>query len=125
MKTLSIVTFAFIGLMSASCATTNAPASSDKYPFHSVVVRDDAIVATLPNIGTRWIVEGTAESHLSRYGEVFTLKAGSSLRLIEHHSSYQAIAQLAPTPGLKIESHFDGSSFGTTNTDRSYFIPAK
>jgi hypothetical protein len=122
---LSIVTFAFIGL-SASCATTNAPASSDIYPFHSVVVRDDAIIATLPNIGTRWIVrEGTADSHLSSYGEAFTLKAGSSLHLIEHHSSCQATAQLTPSPGLKMESHFDGSSFGTTNTDKSYFIPAR
>jgi hypothetical protein len=125
MKILSIITIAFIGLMSASCATTNAPAGSDILPFHSVAVRDGAIVATLP-AAPRWLVQiGAAELRMSRPDESFTLQAGSSLRLVEHHLSYLVTAQLTPTPGLKIESHFNASSFGGTNTVRSYFISAK
>jgi hypothetical protein len=125
MKIFSILTFVFIGLLSGSCATTNAPASSDTSPFRSVVVRDGTIVATLPP-APRWIVQvGSAETRPSKPSESFTLQAGSSLRLVEHHLSYQVTAQLTPTPGLKIESHFDASSFGGTNTNRNYFILAK
>ena len=125
MKILSIITFAFISVMSASCATTNAPAGSDTLPFYSVAVREGAIVATLPAT-PRWIVQvGSAESRQSKPSESFTLQAGSSLRLVEHHLSYQATAQFTPTPGLKIESQFDARSFGGAITNRSYFIPAK
>ncbi len=111
--------------MSASGATTNSPAGSDTLPFHSVAVRDGAIVATLPD-SPRWIVAyGIDDGHPAKPGEAFTLKEGASLQLVAHHFSYQVTAQLAPTPGLKIASHFAASSFGGTNTNRNYFIPAK
>jgi len=100
--------------------------NSDFSPFQSVSVHNDKIIATLP-AAPRWFVQASSAGArwLSQPGESFTLQAGSSLRLVEKHSSYQATAQLAPTPGLRIESTFDASDFGGVITNRSYFISAK
>lgn len=105
--------------------TQSAVQNSDFSPFKSIVVSNDVIVATLP-AAPRWFVQvDSAESRQSEPGESFTMQAGSSLRLVDKHSSYDVTAQLAPTPGLKMESTFNASDFGRENTKTNYFIPAK
>jgi hypothetical protein len=122
MKIFSIF-IVLASLLAASCAST--PESADSSPFHSVVVRDGAIVATLPAT-PRWIVQiGSSDSRTSEPSESFTLQDGASLRLVEHHLNYKVTAQIAPKPGLKVESTMDARSFGGEITKKSYFIPAK
>jgi hypothetical protein len=99
--------------------------ATDRSPFHSIVVREGAIVATL-HPGSTWLVsEGTLEPRRSKPEESFTIHAGSAIRLFERHSSYQVTAQISPTAGLTVSSAFDGRSFGDGVTKRTFFIPAK
>jgi len=123
MKTFALLVSIMVSVSAALAG--EVPVSSDPIPFHSVTVSNNVILATLPD-SPRWIVAyGIDDRRQTKPGESFTLKDGASLLLAEHHLSYQVTAQLAPTPGLKIESRFNASSFGRTNTDKSYFIPAK
>jgi hypothetical protein len=93
--------------------------------FQTVVIRSNTIIATLPANG-RWLVaDGSGKTRLSESGESFSLRAGSSLRLTEHHSSYVVTPQFSSLAGLRIESTFDASSFGGKITNRTFFIPAQ
>jgi hypothetical protein len=94
-------------------------------PFHSIVVRDGAIVATLRPRPTWLVQEGTMESRLSKPEESFTMHAGSVIRLTEHHASYHVTAQIFPNEGLMIELSFDARSFGDGVTKNKFFVAAK
>jgi hypothetical protein len=119
----SIITICFLAVGIFSCSSRGA--ESEMFPFQSVILSRNTIIATLP-ASKRWIVEAdSAKSRMSEPGESFTLHAGSSLRLIEKHSNYLAVARLTPTAGLQIESIFDARSFGSGVAKKNYFIPAR
>jgi hypothetical protein len=120
----AVVAFACICISSAKAAT-NAPPDSDSLSFQYLTVCDGTIMAELP-VGLNCTVQtGSAEFRQSKPGELFMLPAGSSLRLVVNHFNYQMTAQLAPTPGLKIETDFAGRFFAGSITNRIYFVPAK
>jgi hypothetical protein len=124
MKLTAFLLTTGIGVMTGGCdSPVTLPADSS--PFHSIVVRDGAIVATLPPHPTWLVREGTFEPRRSKPEESFTMHAGSVIRLSERHSSYQVTAQITPTPGLTIEKTFDARSFGDGVTKRTFFIAAK
>ena len=129
MKIAHVTPFLVIGalvyLLAVGCKSKKPPSTQERRsPFHSVIVRDNSIVATLPN-APRWQVrEGSDESRLTEPSESFILKDGSSLKLFERHSSYLVTAELTPRQGLKIESRFDARSFGDGVTQAEYFISA-
>lgn len=124
MKLAALFLTSLIGIVASGCDSP-APAPADRSPFHSVVVRDGAIIATLRAKPTWLVTVGTAEPRLSEPEEAFTMHAGSVIELSERHSSYQVTAQIVPTAGLTIESTFDARSFGKGVTKRKFFIAAK
>jgi hypothetical protein len=124
MKLAPFLLTTFIGVMTGGCdSPVTTPA--DRSPFHSIVVRDGAIIATLPATPTWLVTVGTSEPRRSKPEEAFTMRAGSVIRLSERHSSYQVTAQIIPTAGLTIESTFDARSFGDGVTKKKFFIAAK
>ena len=125
MKLAAFLLTALIGVVAGGCDSPVPAPVADRSPFHSVVVREDTVVATLPEV-SQWLVdEGSAEPRKTKPGESFVLRAGSSLSLYERHSSYQVTAQIIPTAGLTIESTFDARSFGDGVTKKKFFIAAK
>lgn len=124
MKLAKLLIKTLIGLVVSGCDSA-VPASVERSPFHSVVVRDGAIVATLPS-ATKWMVRvGDSEPRQSKQAESFTMQAGSVIHLYERHSRYQVTAQIIPKAGLNIESTFDARSFGDGVTKKKFFISAK
>lgn len=124
MKLAAFLLTILIGIVSGGCdSPVSAPA--DRSPFRSVVVRDGAIVATLPTTATWTVIEGASEPRRSKPEESFTMHAGSVIQLSERHSSYQVTAQIIPTAGLTIESTFDARSFGDGVTKKKFFVAAK
>jgi hypothetical protein len=94
-------------------------------PFATVVRQGETIVATLPSIGTRYVVGDTPEQRVTSYGESFRLRDGASVSLYEKHSSFRITCQISPPPGgLKVQSTFNAQSFGGTTTTKTYFIKA-
>ena len=95
-------------------------------PFASVVRRGEAIVATLPASGARFVVRDSPEPRVTTPSESFELRDGASLSLVEHHSHYQITCHISPPPaGLQVESTFDAHSFGGATRKKSYFITAQ
>ena len=117
--------FAFYGAVSVALASAIV-AQPSTFLFASVVLQDPTVVATLPS-DRRWLVKiDSAEERLSSAGESFPLRQGTSLSLIEHHSSYQITCHISPpAAGLQVENTFDAHSFGGTTTKKSYFIKAQ
>ncbi|MEO5916829.1 MAG: hypothetical protein ABIS50_21555 [Luteolibacter sp.] len=124
MKLATFLLTTFIGVMTGGCdSPVTAPV--DRSPFQSIVVRDGAIIATLPATIAWMVTVGTSEPRRSKPEEAFTLHAGSVIRLSEHHSSYLVTAQITPKAGLTIDSTFDARSFGHGVTKKTFFIAAK
>jgi hypothetical protein len=120
MKLAALLLTVLVGIVAGGCDSPVLRPDADRSPFHSVVVRDDTVVATLPEV-SQWLVEEcSAKPRKTKPGESFVLRAGSSLSLYEHHSSYQITAQIIPTAGLTIESTFDARSFGEGIKKRSF-----
>ena len=113
-----------IGIVAGGCDSP-VPAPADRSPFHSVVVFDDTVVATLPEVSSWLVDDGSTESRKTKPSEAFVLRDGSSLFLYERHSRYRVTAQIIPDAGLTIESTFDGRSFGDGVTKRKFFVAAK
>lgn len=116
----------FVCLLAVGCEpkkSTSTPMG--RSPFASVIVLDDAIVATLPSAPNWRVRNASGESRLTEPSESFILKDGSILELSERHGSYRVTAELAPRQGLTIVSRFDARSFGDGVTHDKYFIVAK
>jgi len=120
------MTRSLLVLLLAAGAGSCLAANAQLFPFQSVVLRGDTIEATLPQ-NARWLVESPpASPRLSKPSEVFRLRDGQSLRLVERHSTYRCIARVsAQSSGLAIENTFDTHSFGGATTIKTYFIQAR
>jgi hypothetical protein len=115
-----------VHLVISVALATVAIAQSPPFPFATVTLRDSSIVATLSS-NRRWLVKrDSAEPRLTSFGESFELREGTSLSLVERHSSYRVTCHISPPPaGLQVESTFDAHSFGGTTTKKSSFIKAQ
>lgn len=130
MHTTILIAAALLGLLAIGCeskapASVTGMASAGASPFQSIVVGDGKIIGTLAAVSPWLVIDGSAEPRRVKPGESFTMEAGSSLVFAERHSSYRVTAQLAPEPGLLVESKFDARSFGKELTEKKYFLPAK
>lgn len=122
---MSSVKRAFITLLfwAFSLAHPLFAAEASPNPFASIVVRGNAVVATLPAKG-RWLVISSAAERTSTPGEVFAIAPGSALTLSERHTTYHFTARLEPEAGLSVYAVFDARSFGGQVTKSHYFIKA-
>ena len=125
MKLAAFLLSALVGIVAGGCDSPVLTPAPDRSPFHSVIVSDDTIVATLPEVSSWLVDDGSTESRKTKPGESFVLRAGSSLSLYERHSRYRMTAQIIPTAGLTVESTFDARSFGDGITKKKFFIAAK
>ena len=94
------------------------------FPFESVTQHEDAILATFPSSGIRWVVKLNSEaSHISSYNETITLHGNDHLLLTEKHISAKIIPILTgDQPGLSITTSSDPQLGSKTETK---FIPAR
>jgi hypothetical protein len=116
---------AILCILTLGCESKKEQSSPNKSPFQSIVIGDNAIVATLPEYNG-WMTDDEAgQSRKTKPGESFILTAGSTLKIFDRHASYRVTAELSPRQGLIIESRFDARSFGDKVTTQSYFVAAE
>src|SRR3954452_18276445 len=100
--TARLVALGIIAVTLAGHAAENAT-----WPFATVVRRGDALIATLPRIGMRYLISSDRTPRVTAYGESFELRDGASLSLDWRHGSYRVTCHLIPAPaGLQVESQF-------------------
>jgi len=62
---------------------------SENFPFSTIHAQSEGVTLKLLNEGVRWLVglntDQPSQFRLSNYGEVFTLKVGDRLELVEKH----------------------------------------
>jgi hypothetical protein len=94
-------------------------------PFASVTRDGDVVVATLPTIGSRYLIGETLESakpRITEYGQSFRLRGGDSVSLQEHHCHFSIISHISPPPaGLEVHV----KCTGIADTEKTYFIKAQ
>jgi hypothetical protein len=76
--------------VAGSSITCNADPSAvaEDTPFQSIVFRGDSITVTLTANANWMVISDGSEARKTLSNESFSLEAGSTLRLFEHHSGY-------------------------------------
>ena len=93
--------------------------------FSSVVRHGDSIVAVVA--GGRWLTHGDSPSgRIIEAGQSLTFRDGTSVTLVQHHTSYDIRCQISPSrAGLHVTESFDARSFGAAAEQQKYFIRAQ
>ncbi len=95
-------------------------------PFAKIELKENTIVARLPDSGIRWLLKRGTQKEVTNYGQVIYLKNSDEIILVDKHTTYTIRAEIRGGRGFV---HFtcmnDARSFGEGTTSTSGTIEVK